>query len=118
MEKVIGKLYSTKEIDKLYGECKHSQVVKTSILVDAANKCDDHIHFNIHGGNFVISKSCKDLIEPSHFILFSNSVLKDFLKKAKNEYTELQIRNNNYTMVIMNGENALQAGKPCPPDCF
>jgi hypothetical protein len=118
MEKVAGKLYTSSEIDENYGEVKHSHIIETNVLREAVEKCDDLVHFNIHGGNIIIANSCEDIIHPKQFALFSKSVLKEFLAKPDlNEYTELQIRGNDYTTVIKNGKNCVQKSRPCPPFC-
>lgn len=122
MGKPAGKVYTNDEIVKLYGDLKHSHIVKTSLLQKAAEECGEYVFFNISGGNLLIAKDVSGIIAPMEFHVFSTEILKNFLNKVDldssiEEHSELQIWSEDYTFVIKNGAHSLQKAHQCPPFC-
>ena len=126
--KVIGKLYTKADANQIYGKVNTSVTVNTSTILQTMEKSPDYLMFNIINGHLVILNgqravlystdlSIASVSKSTVFHKFSVSKIKELISTGGNNViTTVELRNNN-VLTITNGEETLDLGVVCPPNC-
>jgi hypothetical protein len=124
-QQLVGKMYTTEEIDILYGPVISSVKVSSSVLIQAVLKSDRYIMFRFSNGNLIITDDHRNVLYPSNGVAGNGDVFRYFSKEMVQNVTtmgnDVNIRielRKDYIITLTNGRSTLEAANLCPPYCF
>ena len=140
---LVGKIFNKKEANVLFGKVIGSVQIKVSDLNQAIAQANDYIFFTVKNGQAVVTNEKRKPLTQDSFsavlkadepmILFSKSVLQDFLQKTGLSGTQPNVSSAGVTTAsagvitvevragvttFTSGDYTLEMAMMCPPICF
>lgn len=118
----IGKIFTEKEADQLFGKPTKEIVLPVEDIINFASASEKVLMFNLINSKLVVLGDSRKAIsthrsisynEPMH--VFSKSKVLELLKTSKSFYVKIQLRGD--ILSIQYGTFVLEMAMWCPPYC-
>lgn len=128
----IGKIFTTQDADKLFGNVIYSVEIDPELLLDLLNKTEKNIMFGLINKNLIILGDNRKLIYPEKaeyketdvFTVYSKDVVKELLsisslkKQNSNEPETVYVEQRREVLSVSTEKQTLESGLKCPPNCL
>lgn len=119
----IGKVYTDKEANQLFGTVIYSSEIPKGIVTDLLSKTNKVIMFGIINKTAVVIDNNRKLLYPKDveykdtdvFTAYSISTVKDLISKSGSESINVEQRRE--VLSVSSGLYTLESGTKCPPKC-
>ncbi len=119
----IGKIFTAKEADSLYGKVMESYKMSTDSLMVLIKETKDKVMFRLADKKAIIAGDNRSVLYPKGSRIPSTEVLRVYSKSkvlelialGRKDIVELQQRVSTFT--VTNGNFTLEVSWPCPPYC-
>ncbi len=120
----IGKKFTAKEANELFGTVTSSVQISKAELKAAVAKAKKYVYFAIKNNRAMVLSSrtlpltanAEALKATDKAFLLSKTVVEEFLNTSSADYISLETRGELFT--VSDGYSTLEMSLPCPPICY
>lgn len=125
-----GKIYTTEEANKLFGNVLYSVDINTNTLSELIKKTDKSIMFGLINKQLVILDNKRHILYPEKaeyketdvFTVYSTDVIMQLLSGKANKQTDgetesVSVEQRREVLSVSSDAQTLETGSKCPPFC-